>query len=238
MRSRKVNPGFDRSHLIVAVLDARVSTIPNISLPPLYNEVLQKARVMSGTVDASISGYPLMRGVGYRNTMGVAGTQLTAEDRLNVSLNYATETHFHNLGVHLISGRMVRRSDLGQDPIPVVITQALAKKFFPDRDVLGKCFGPAGPDGLALPKYKIVGVLSDLKYRGMREVPPPTFYSAFTGQEELATLYVRTRLSKRDALRQVRAMLARSAGGLSPVSIATMDEEIESSLWQERLLSA
>jgi hypothetical protein len=99
--------------------------------------------------------------------------------------------------VHLISGRMVTRSDLGQDPIPVVITQALSKKFFPDRDVLGKCFGPAGPDGLALPKYKIVGVLSDLKYRGMREVPPPTFYSAFTGQEELATLYVRTRLSKR-----------------------------------------
>src|SRR5947209_20298512 len=33
-------------------------------------------------------------------------------------------------------------------------------------------------------------------------------------------------------------MLARSAGGLSPVSIATMDEEIETSLWQERLLSA
>ncbi|HET8549999.1 MAG TPA: ABC transporter permease, partial [Bryobacteraceae bacterium] len=234
---RQQDPGFERERLIVAVLDPRTAGAARQQLPSLYAEVLRRAGELTGTADASMGGAPLMRGVGFRNTMGRAGSPLTEADRLNVSLNYASDTHFRNLGVDLISGRNVTRGDLEMHPTPVVVTESLAKEFFPGVDPLGREFGPAGPDGFARPEYRVAGVVRDVKYRGMREMAPPTFFAAFRGTEEMVTLHVRTRIHEGEMMRQIRAMLASIGPGLTPISMATMEQEIETSLWQERMLS-
>src|SRR5665811_376465 len=57
-------------------------------------------------------------------------------------------------------------------------------------------------------------------------------------RDRLVTLHVRTRLNDAEAIRRTRAMLTGVGPGFSPVTIATMEQEIETSLWQERLLSA
>jgi ABC-type antimicrobial peptide transport system permease subunit len=178
-----------------------------------------------------------MRGVGFKNTMGPAGSRLTASDRLNVSLNYASDTHFHNLGMSLVAGRDLAHRDLESRPRPAVITESLARQFFPGLDPLGREFGPAGADGFARANFRVVGVVRDVKYRGMREIAPPTFFTAFRGDAEFVTLYVRTHISEAEMMGQVRAMLATAGPGLAPVSMASMEQEIETSLWQERMLS-
>jgi hypothetical protein len=71
----------------------------------------------------------------------------------------------------------------------------------------------------------------------MREEAPPTFFSMFPGDEAFVTLHVRTRIPDAAMMRQIRAMLASTDPGLAPVSLATMEQEIETSLWQERMLS-
>jgi hypothetical protein len=83
----------------------------------------------------------------------------------------------------------------------------------------------------------VAGVVRDVKYRGMREIAPPTFFTAFRGDAEFVTLYVRTHISEAEMMGQVRAMLATAGPGLAPVSMASMEQEIETSLWQERMLS-
>jgi hypothetical protein len=142
------------------------------------------------------------------------------------------------MGLELIAGRTLAPPDAKAHPTPVVATESLARQFFPGVDPLGREFGTAGPDGVARPGYRIVGVVRDVKYRGMREMAPPTFFSPFSGDEELVTLYVRTRINEAGMMREIRAMLATIGPGIAPVDMATMEQEIETSLWQERMLSA
>lgn len=235
---RRQDPGFARERLVVAVLEPRMAGVKSAEIPRVHEEILRRARELPGTADASLSGRPLMRGLGMKTTIGPAGSRLTPADRLNVSVNYASETHFTNMGIELIAGRTLAPPDAKAHPTPVVVTESLAKQFFPGVDPLGREFGRAGPDGVARPGYRIVGVVRDVKYRGMREMAPPTFFSAFSGDEELVTLHVRTRIDEAKMMREIRAMLATIGPGLAPVDMATMEQEIETSMWQERMLSA
>ncbi len=234
---RKEDPGFHRAHLVVAELDARMAGVKRDQVPALYREILRRARDLPGAVDASLSGAPLMRGVGMKTTIGPAGTRISPQDRLNVSFNSITETHLQNLGMRIVAGRNVAPADLQIRPIPAVVTESFAGQFFPHLDPLGREFGAAGPDGLARPEYRVAGVVRNVKYRGMREDAPPTFFTMFPGDEAFVTLHIRSRVSDAAMLREVRAMLASTGPGLAPVTLATMDQEIEASLWQERLLS-
>ncbi len=234
---RHQDPGFARGRLIVAELDPGMAGVRRAGARALYEDVLRRARELPGAVNASLTGWPLMRGMGIKTTIGPVGTRLTPADRLNVSVNYASETHFANLGMKLLAGRNLLPADAAASPKPVVVTESFARQFFPDVDPLGREFGEAGPDEVARGVYRVVGVVRDVKYRGMREMAPPTFFRAFGGAEEMGvTLHVRTGIGETEMIGQIRKMLA--ARGLSPVNIATMEQEIETSMWQERMLAA
>ncbi len=82
-------------------------------------------------------------------------------------------------------------------------------------------------------------VVSDAKYRGMREVPPPTVYTPVApGDFDGAALHVRVRRDPAEVMTALRAMLAGVGPGLTPAEIGTMEQDIETSVWQERLLAA
>jgi predicted permease len=235
---RKQDPGFTRERLVVTVVDPGTAGLKWEQMPFVREEILRRARELPGAADASITERPLMRGVGMKNSMGPAGSQLTAADRLNVSLNRVSETHLTNMGMKLVGGRHLVPPDAKVFPKPAVVTESFARQFFPGADPLGREFGPAGPDGIARARYRIAGIVRDVKYRGMREMAPPTFFTMLSGDEELVTLYVRTLIDEAAMIRQIRAMLASIGPGLSPTEIATMEQDIEASLWQERMLSA
>jgi predicted permease len=235
---RQQDPGFARERLIVAVLEPEVAGVKGAEVPRIGEEILRRARELPGAAGASLSGRPLMRGLGMKTTLGPAGSRLTPAGRLNVSVNYASETHFANMGMALVAGRTVTPLDANTRPVPVVVTASLARKFFPGLDPLGRELGRAGPDGVALAAFRIAGVVRDVKYRGMREVAPPTVFTPSNNNEEMVTLHVRTRIDEAAMMREIRAMLASIGPGLVPVEMATMEQDIDTSLWQERMLSA
>jgi predicted permease len=235
---RKTDPGFVRDGLVVAVVNPSVAGIRTAEFPRVYEEILRRARELPGAAGASLSAWPLMRGMGYKNTVARAGTRITPADRLNVSLNFVSESHLANLGMRLIAGRNVVPLDAKTHPSPAVVTESFARRFFPGVDPLGREFGRAGPDGMARPDYRIVGVAADVNYRGMRDIAPPTIFQAFGGDEEIVTLYVRSRGLETEMSRRIRAMLAAIGPGLAPVEMATMRQDIEISLWRERLIAA
>jgi predicted permease len=236
---RNQDLGFARERLIVAELDPGMAGVRRADAPPLYQEILRRARELPGAAEASLTGWPIMRGVGIKTTIGPAGSRLTPADRLNVSVNYASETHFHEhgdkagLGPQSLTRGRKRFSETG------CRDREFVRQFFPGVDPLGREFGEAGNDQTARPVYRIAGVVRDVKYRGMRELEPPTFFRAFSGHEEMGvTIHVRTRINESEMTGQIRKMLAAIGPGLSPVNIASMEREIETSMWQERMLTA
>ena len=235
---RQVDPGWSPKGLIVAVIDPRMSGVRRDAIEATMQEALRKTREIPGVSNVSLAGMALMRGIGLKMTIAPHGVKVTAADRLNVSSNSVSDNHFSNLGMQIVAGRGVRKDDAGMKPKPVVVTESFAKQFFPGLDPLGRSFGREDENGYGRDDCSIVGVVRDAKYRGMREIAPPTFFSLLSGDTDSPVLYIRSEIDPLVAMNQVRSALAGIGPGLAPVSLATLESEIEMSMWQERLLAS
>lgn len=90
----------------------------------------------------------------------------------------------------------------------------------------------------ATPNHRIV---SDTKYRSLREVPPPIYYTPDFGpnlQYSTFVLHVRTRGNPESVIPAVRKLLASIDPGMPFYEVSTLAEDIDRSLWQDRMLAA
>jgi ABC-type antimicrobial peptide transport system permease subunit len=119
------------------------------------------------------------------------------------------------------------------------VNLALARRFFPGRDPIGKRIGGRGANGMARADQEIIGVASDAKYRSLREPVPPTIYSPIGSDLQFGfILHVRTRQQPEAIIGPVREIMRSLDPELPFVEVKTLREEVETSLWQERLLAA
>lgn len=238
---RGQDPGFRRDRVVVLTVNPRLAGLKSDQLPATYREVARRFETLPDVESVSISERPLMRGVGFKATAGVAGSRPSFAQAFNVSLNGVSENYFQALGIRLMEGRMLRNGDSNLKPKPVVVSRGLAKHFFPEGSCLGRLFG-TGPAGTVMPgSHMIVGVVSDAKYRTMRETPPPTVYGLFdfdgTNFADSLAFHVVMRHGATTSVEHLRRALSQVGPGLVPTDVATMEQEIETSLWQERLLA-
>lgn len=124
-------------------------------------------------------------------------------------------------------------------PYPAIVNESFANHFFPHQDPLGKRFG-TGVDMVVQPEFQVVGVVSNLKYRSLREPMGPGFYSPISLLPQFNAplfLYVRTRTSPRLAIGPVREIVHALAPSLPIFGVETLSQEVKASLWRERLMA-
>jgi len=237
---RSMDAGFDQEHVITFTIDPGIKGYKPEQAKLLSEKLLDGARSLPVVAAAAIAEHGLMRGTGLKATFGVAGTSITRNNFLNCSMHFITPGYFDTLRMRLISGRdfMSSEKEDKQKPRAVLVNLAFVHRFFPNREPLGQLFGARGPDGLAAPQNQIVGVVSDAKYRSLREAVPPTIYQRVTdGFDGSFVLHVRTRYDPVATIAPVREVLRRLAPGLPFIEVRTLRQEVEASLWQERLLA-
>ena len=238
-RMRSMNAGFDRDHIITFTVDPGLKGYPPDRARLLGRQFLAKTRSLPGVVAAAIASRGVMRGTGIKGTFAAAGTPIAPSDFLNTSLNWVTPGYFDAMGIRMIAGRDFTWSENNrQKPRKVIVNQVFARHFFPDRKPVGMLFGGKGTDGLAGAENQIIGVVSDAKYRSLREEIPPTVYnSAADGFDSSFVLQLPHQGTTRVAHRPGPGSAALFDPGLPFIEVRTLREEVEISLWQERLLS-
>ncbi len=229
---RRVDPGFDAGHLIT------FTTVPSLTgytveqARSLRLALTDKVRQLPGVLSVSIASRGLMRGSGIKATVTVAGQQPMPGDFLNTSINSVTPGYFETMGMRIVAGRDLTPADdpIERRPHNVVVNQAFARHFFSGLDPLGRRFG----QGTIV--NEIVGVVSDAKYRSLREPMTPTLYTIWRDQDNQSMqLEVRTRLSPQSIIDPVRETLAALDPALPFTEIETMSDEVDASAAGERL---
>ena len=238
-RMRLMNAGFDQAHIVTFTIDPGMKGYKPEQAKLLSQRLLEEARTLPGVVGAAIAQNGLMRGTGVKTTLGVAGAPVTRNDFLNSSTHFVTPGYFDTLGIRVVAGRdFTWFDDNKQKTQNAIVNLAFVRHFFPGQNALGRLFGDGGSDGLVAPQNQIVGIVSDAKYRSLREPVPPTVYTAVVGGFDSSfILHLRTRGDPTAAIAPVREALRRLAPGLPFVEVRTLREEVETSLWQERLLA-
>jgi len=87
----------------------------------------------------------------------------------------AGEGYFRTMGIPLIRGRMFGEQDDLSSPHVAVISEALARQRWPNRNPIGEAIDFGNMDGNLKP-LTIVGIVGDIRARGLNFPPSPIIY--------------------------------------------------------------
>ena len=231
-RLQNVNPGFDPRHTVTM----RVS-LPTVrySDDAKRTEFLQQVIARSqglpevGSVAASL-GLPLRPNV-MAPYLAAGQPVVPLSQRPLAIWNAITPGYFQTLGIPLVRGRDFTWNDDAYAPPRVIVSQALAHRFWPREDPVGKRITYARREIVA----EIVGVAADVKGRALDTEPDMVFYTPY-GQFAWpnVSITIRTARDPRAAANAVRAQVLALDRDLPVVGTQTLEELIDETLSERR----
>jgi predicted permease len=139
------------------------------------NAELERIRAVPGVISAgAISRVPLT--VTDQATFYRLPGQAISETAAQVALSrVVTRDYFGTVGAQLRDGRFFDLSDRRSDAPAAIVNESFADRHYPGRSPLGQRFqfGGRGPNGYW---YTIVGVVKEIRDRGVAEELRPTIY--------------------------------------------------------------
>jgi putative ABC transport system permease protein len=231
-----VSPGFDAWHIVKA----------DISLPRFQystprqwtafsDELLARIQAQPGFEDSAVAvPRPIADGninLGFDivgNPPASAGASRTA-NYVSVSPEY-----FRVMQIPLLAGRFFNRHDVSYAARVSVISQTMARLYFPNQDPLGKrlVFG-FPPDGQIA--REIVGVVGDVRDVSLGQEPGSMMYVPFAQAPFWgANVVVRSALPPSSVANAIRQEVGKIDKELPVTDVAMMPDVIEASLSQPR----
>jgi putative ABC transport system permease protein len=163
-----VDPGFEAQGLLVAetvLPEARYSNAPDRDA--FYQRVLENVRALPGVESAGYTSYAPLMFIGGRSLVLVEGRPRPEPSEFvrNIATNRsASPGYLETLGVPLVSGRFLDERDTRSAAPVAVINEAMARRYWPDEDPLGKRFSIGASD---LTPMTVVGVVGDVRQMGL-----------------------------------------------------------------------
>jgi len=159
-----LDPGFKQDHVLTAVLSlpqAEYKTGPDNAR--FFARLMAALRSIPGVQYAGAgSDLPW---TGYDENIGgftIEGKQPPPHQEFHARFHMATPDYFRALGTPLVHGRFFTDADTNEAPKVVIINHAMASRYWPNEDVIGKRFtlddNPKDKDW-----FRIVGVVGDVK---------------------------------------------------------------------------
>jgi predicted permease len=174
----------------------------------------QNLAVLPGVDRVVVSASPLPWGVSGGGDFGIEGRNPPL--RINEEMAYfndVTPGFFSAMGMHLIQGRDFNAGDRPDSPRVVIINEAMAKRFWPGENPVGRRIGGSDP---AHPNWKVVvGVVNDVRNPGDL-VHPVTGFRIYSALGQQATHWLAFALSSAADSRALGEAVRRAIAKLDP----------------------
>lgn len=171
---RRVDPGFEtdgRIAMVITISDQKHTE--RAEWQALYHGILDRLEQHPDVAGAGAVRYLPFRGTG--EAMPVRVPRLyepLPEEQQYAQTFQVSEGLFDALGMRLLRGRGITAADGPDDPLVAVVNEAFQREFFQDQDPVGRRFSVAGRDQ----EVEVVGVVADVRHRGLGEVARPSAY--------------------------------------------------------------
>ena len=156
----------------------------------------------------------------------------------DVEYRVVTSDYFRALSIPLISGREFGPADTGASTRVSIINQALARRYFPGEDPIGKRVTTDDPRSPGAVWLTIIGVAGDVRHRGLAQEPEPEMYVAHQQYPDRGMKFVvRTRFGSGTIVSAVKDEIEALDPNLPIYNIRTMERLVSESVAQQRLSS-
>ena len=234
-----LDPGFTRQNVLLFSVDATKSGYKAADVAPVYQRLLERFEAIPGVRSASLSTMaPITGGGGEDSEVWVEGYTPRASEDMTVYLNAVGPRYFETIRTPILLGRDFGPRDSGSTGKVAIINQAMARYFFGNVNPIGRRFGWGRAGGANRQEFEIVGVVKDSKYESLREtVPRIAYLDCFQSPLGGMTFVVRTLVRPAALAPQIRLEILAIAKDLRIGSFSTLEEHVDRSLGQERLMA-
>jgi predicted permease len=202
-----------------------------------YRELYDRLTSIDLVESAGMISHLPMVDFGWNSEFQIEGTApWNANEAPLVEHRWMHGEYLKTLGIPLIKGRSLDSRD-GKGTTSVLINQAMAEKFWPGQEPIGKRFGQ-GRDRAQW--YEVVGVVGNVRSFGLARNSPYEFYRRIDQKSfDSMSVVIRTRAADPTAVVPMARQMVASIDPTLPITqVQTMEAVVSGSVGQPRLLSA
>src|SRR5881398_3241852 len=234
IRLSQQNIGFRSQNLWTGAITLPAAQYPDAPARQRFVEqTLDALRNVPGLESATISGDIPLNG-GNRTLYARADRDvLPMEKRASAPSHDIAPGYLKTWGIPLLAGREFNEHDTADGQKVCLISQAGAKKVFPNENPIGKTLLATS---LAIP-YEIVGIVGDVRSIRVAEAPGMEFYRPWSQENfPFVNVAVRSNLKVDTVTKLVQSVLTKVNPGLAIAVPQTMDTVVAQALGQARLM--
>jgi predicted permease len=136
-----------------------------------YQELVARLQKLPGVQYAAVSTDIPWTGYDENSNFEITGRQEDGENSPEARYHLVSPDYFRAIGTPLVAGRFLTPADDAKAPKVVLINAALARRYFPNEDPVGKSLNVFGAKDV-----KIIGVVGDVKDTPDAASAKPAFY--------------------------------------------------------------
>jgi putative ABC transport system permease protein len=232
-----VDPGLDPRNVLVMQMSLPQEDLYNgpPGHPRFCDDLDERVGGVPGVASVSAIAHVPLGGGGAGRGLAIEGQPDPGPDRQpGAGYTVACPNILRTMGIRLLAGREFTRRDTVEAPGVALINQAMAARFWPNEDAIGKRFkiGRIGSDN---PWLTVAGVFTDIRHWGLDSETGPSFIRPYSQAAwPSMSVVVKTASAPAAFVTPVKAAL-RSIEPNQPVStVRTMEEIVGTSVASRR----
>ena len=226
-KAEKLYLGFDPDHILNVALDIQEIGYQEPRGREFFRAAEERIRALPG-VESVAQAFSVPMGLISSQDGIIPDDQPLEPGQVPPTVfdNYVTPGYFETLRIPIKRGRTFNDSDKESAPKVAVINETMAKKFWPNRDAVGRRFKSKDNDQ-KWADIEVIGIVQDSKYKGIVEDPMPFLYRPLAQDYvPLRNIQVRTSVPPESLELQIAATIHELAPGLA-VTVKTMEQDLQ-----------
>lgn len=237
-----VDPGFSPHHVLTMRIAPNADTYADPARwTAFYRELVTKTGALPGVQSVGLlNAVPLFSG-SYDGDALPEGRADRPKNREQALVLSASPDLFRTLGISLVAGRSFTDADTRASAPVAIVDEAMAKRFWPNQEPVGKRIQWERPDSGSAPWRQVVGVVRNIHYyqlerQGRITAYRPTTQAAYGNGPPQYYLFVKTTTDPRALAVAIRRTITTIDAGTAAYYVQTMDEVVNQDLATVHLL--
>jgi putative ABC transport system permease protein len=237
-RLLSVDPGFVPDRVLTMYINLRTAQYDkDIAVLNFWQQVLERVRPLPGVESAALGTAIPLTDDHSRTDITIEGMPPAKPGGLpHPDVHVVSSAYVSTLGVPLLRGRTFSDEDTENAPHVGMINSALARRFFPNEDPVGKRFMFGRPSTDITKWVLVVGVLGDTKLYGLANPSRLEVYLPFRqSPRNDMSLVVKSKIDPAVLTSGIRGAIASIDRDQPVFGIATMKQLVGNSVATQRI---
>jgi putative ABC transport system permease protein len=219
-----------------------------LSLPPasyekpeqvvlFYETLLERVRELPGVVRAgAVRALPLGSTIGDFG-LSIEGYVPPPGNNAKGDWQIVTDGYFEAMGERVLRGRAITAGDTADTQLVALVNEEMVRRYWPDRDPLGRRLKIGGGSSPERPWLTVVGVVADVRHNGITDVIKEKFYvphrqwpKSVGNAIRSMTLVVKARQDPSSLVGPIRQQIRSLDANLPVADVRTMDAVVDATM--------